>query len=35
MNAINELIAEHEAVKLTLKMLKKIGQDRIRKNRRR
>jgi len=27
MNAINELIAEHEAVRLTLKILKKIGQQ--------
>ena len=26
MNAINELIAEHEAVRLTLDILKKIGQ---------
>jgi hemerythrin-like domain-containing protein len=26
MNAINELLAEHEAVRLTLKILKKIGQ---------
>ena len=26
MNAINELLAEHEAVKLTLKILEKIGQ---------
>ena len=25
MNPINELIAEHEAVRLTLKILKKIG----------
>ncbi len=27
MNAINELISEHEAVRLTLKILKRIGQD--------
>lgn len=27
MNAINELIAEHEAVRLTLKILKKIGRQ--------
>ena len=26
MNAINELFSEHEAVRLTLKLLKKIGQ---------
>ena len=27
MDAINELLAEHEAVRITLKILKRIGQE--------